>query len=262
MLGPHPPTLSAILITKNEAADLHECLESVAFCNEIIVVDQESSDQTIEIALDHNAKVIATRDWPGFGRQKQRALEAATSEWVLSIDADERVPALLRNEIITNLTHFAGDSINGFYINRQNYFLGRHLKHGGWSPDYVLRLARRRRCRFDLAPIHERLLVEGSSERLKNPIIHLSYQSRGEILEKRYRYATDGAQKLGQLGRKCSGGLESTLRAVWTFIRHYLLQLGILDGPLGLYAAYCKAAENYFKYRNLHRLTKTRKPLS
>lgn len=249
-------TLTAIIITKNEATDLPECLESLNLVSEIVVVDSGSSDGTIQIAESAGARIVVTDDWPGFGAQKQRALALARSEWVLSIDADERVtPAIsdaIKKVIASNSTHVP----NGFEILRHNYFLGRRLRFGGWGNDFVLRLARRSKCRFDLAPVHERLIVDGPIGRLPMPLIHLSYSSIEEILEKRRHYAEAGASKLFSAGKSCSGKTEAAVRAGWSFLKHGVLQLGLLDGPIGIYAAYCKAAETFLKYSQLAKMSK------
>lgn len=249
-------TLTAIIITKNEAADLPECLASLNPVSEIVVVDCGSSDGTIQIAEGAGARVAVFDDWPGFGAQKQRALDLAGGEWVLSIDADERLSPALSDAIKKVIASKSDQASNGFEIRRHNYFLGKRLRFGGWGNDFVLRLARRSKCRFDLAPVHERLIVDGPLGRLPMPLIHLSYSSKEEILDKRHRYAEAGAKKLFSAGKSCSGKTEAAVRAGWSFLRHGLVQLGLLDGPIGIYAAYCKAAETYLKYSQLAKMSK------
>src|SRR5471030_793020 len=138
------PRLSAIVITKNEAANIAACLDSVAFCDERIVVDSGSNDDTVKIAATAGAKVM-THAWAGFGAQKNFALSQARGAWVLSIDADERVPAPLAAEILSTIGSAAAD---GYEIGRLSTFLGRPMRHSGWFPDYVLRLFRRENARF------------------------------------------------------------------------------------------------------------------
>ena len=238
------PRLSAIIITRNEAHQIAECIASVSFCDEIIVVDGNSTDSTVEIASSLGCRVIQTADWPGFGKQKQRALEAATGQWVLSIDADERVTDDLRSEILLGI---ASNSLNGFYLNRKSQFLGRWMNHGGWDPDWTLRLVRRQSAAFDLSPVHERLLVQGSTEKLKGPLLHYSYRSIADILTKQKTYALAGSEK-----RKGNGHSSTLLialtRSLWAFFRHYIFQLGFLDRRQGLVAAIAKSQETFWKH--------------
>lgn len=249
------PKLSAIIIAKNEERDLGDCLKSLSCADSVVVIDGDSSDGTVDIALRHGARVQRFADWPGFGAQKQRALDLADGHWILSIDSDERLSDSLSSEISEVLSKDGG-SYNGYEIKRHNYYLGRRLRFGGWGNDFVLRLARRSSCRFDLAPVHERLLVDGPIGRLAEPMTHLSYSSKREILDKRHRYAEVGANKLFSDGKSCSGIAEAAVRAGWSFFKHGVLQVGLLDGPIGIYAAYCKAAETYLKYSQLAKMSK------
>jgi glycosyltransferase involved in cell wall biosynthesis len=249
--------LSAILITKNEAADLPACLESLSIANEIIVVDSDSSDDTRLIAQRAGARVFAFNDWPGYGEQKQRALDLATGDWVLSIDADERVTPELASVIKKIMDTEPGEVKDGYAIQRFNYFLSKRLRFGGWGNDFVVRLARRSRCKFDRSLVHEKLLVDGSVGRIYEPLVHLSYSSRKEVLEKRRRYAEAGALRLSQSGKSCSGVPSALSRAGWSFLKHCVLQFGFVDGPIGVYAAYCKAAETFLKYCCLSRISRS-----
>jgi len=241
-------TLSAIVITKNEAADLPECLASLAFCDEIVVVDSGSTDATVALAEAAGARVIQTTDWPGFGPQKQRALEAARCDWVLSIDADERVPSALAEALRRAIESGAAD---GFRLGRRSSFLGRFLTHGGWYPDRILRLARRAVARFSDDRVHERLEVAGRVADLSaDPavdLVHHSYRSIDEVLEKQRRYALASAAARRQAGR--TGGLAPAIgRSLWAFLRHYVLQRGFLDGAHGFVAALSKAQETFWRY--------------
>ncbi|SUV88617.1 transferase [Bordetella pertussis] len=158
-------TLSVIIITKNEAANILACLESVAFADEFIVVDSGSTDNTVELARDFGARVEVTPDWPGFGPQKNRALDLATGDWVLSIDADERVTPELASEIQAAM---AGATADCYEIARLSDFCGRFIRHSGWWPDYVLRLFRRGSARFTDAAVHERVVpAQGQPARLR-----------------------------------------------------------------------------------------------
>ena len=155
---PKNPTISAIVICRNEQDNIAECLGTLAFCDEIIVVDSGSSDATSEIAEGLGAKVHVATDWQGFGIQKQRALDLATSDWVLSVDADERIPDQLRHEIESAVRD---SRFSGFLVNRLSWFLGQPMRHGGWYPDRILRLARREKAHFKPVIVHEQLVIDG-----------------------------------------------------------------------------------------------------
>jgi glycosyltransferase involved in cell wall biosynthesis len=239
------PRLSAILITRDEAADLPDCLASLAFCDEIVVVDSGSTDATVAIAEGAGARVTVTSDWPGFGPQKQRALDLATGDWVLSIDADERIPADLAAEIRAAIA--GGGAEAGFRLNRRSSFLGRFLLHGGWYPDRILRVARREAARFTPDRVHERLVVEGPVGDLSVDMVHHSYRSIDEVLDKGRRYALASAAERRARGKR--GGLATALlRATWAFLRHYLLKQGFRDGAHGFVAALAKAQETFWRW--------------
>jgi glycosyltransferase involved in cell wall biosynthesis len=236
--------LSAIIITRNEAANLPDCLASLAFCDEIVVVDNASTDGTADIAAKAGARVVQKPEFAGFGRQKQAALEAASGDWVLSIDADERVPEPLAREIRPAIER--GEHA-GYRIKRSTYFLGRYLRHGGWYPDRVLRLAKREAARFSDDAVHERLDVTGSVGDLETDMLHMSYRTIDDVLAKQRRYVLLSAQ--ARRARGAQGGLAvALLRSVFTFLKHYVLQLGLLDGSRGLVAAIARAQECFWRY--------------
>jgi glycosyltransferase involved in cell wall biosynthesis len=238
-------TLSAILITKNEAHQIKDCLESINFCDEIILVDNCSQDSTLQIAMAYGCYVIQTNDWPGYGAQKQRALDAAKGRWILSIDADERVTPELREEILKSIET---ESVQGYFIKRRSRFLGRWMRFGGWHPDYVLRLAQRDKCKFEQAKVHEKLIIEGIPKKLHSHFLHYSYSGIEDLLSKQKKYALLSAEKIRlRNGVKCSVVL-SKLRSLWTFFRLYFLQLGFLDGREGFISATFKSEEVFWKY--------------
>lgn len=241
------PFISAILITKNEEENLPDCLRSIAFCSEIVVVDNGSTDDTVRIARTAGARVIETQDWPGFGVQKQRALDTATGDWVLSIDADERITPELAHEILDAVNKGAA---GGFRIKRRSQFLGKWMRHGGWHPDRVLRLARRSSARFDPSPVHEKLLVEGIVADLEHPMLHFSYRDLADVLGKQAKYALAGAGRNRDAG-KSGGIIAGCLRAAWTFIRIFILRLGFLDGRHGLLSAMAKSQETFWRYAGI-----------
>ena len=238
------PRLSATIITKNEARDLPACLASLAFCDEIIVVDSGSTDDTVAIAEAKGCRVLIRTDWIGFGSQKQRALDAATGEWVLSIDADELIPPALAAEIRAAI---AGGKEAGYRINRLSSFLGKPLRHGGWYPDRHLRLARRDAARFTDALVHESLVVQGTVGNLATDMPHQSYSNIDELLDKQRRYAISGAEQRRNRNRSSSVG-KAAWRAAWTFFRRYILKRGFLDGSHGFLAAAAVSQEIFWRY--------------
>jgi glycosyltransferase involved in cell wall biosynthesis len=238
------PRLSAIIITRNEERDLPSCLASLAFCDEIIVVDSGSTDGTLEIAERGASRVIVRPDWAGFGRQKQRALDAATGDWVLSIDADETIPPELAREIraaIESETHA------GYRLNRLNVFLGKFMYNGGWSPDRPLRVVRRNAARFSEDVVHEVLVVDGTIGDLLTPMPHLSYRDFDEVLDKLRRYALAGAEQRRNSGRGGSVG-KAVTRSISTFLKVYVGKRGFLDGRHGFVAAVASSQEIFWRY--------------
>jgi len=234
--------LSAVIITKNEAHNLLDCLVSLSFCDEVIVLDNLSRDGTADLAKSLGAKVIETEKWHGFGPQKQLALESASGRWVLSIDADERVTPPLREGILAAVR--ANENLS-FRIERENYFLGKHMRFGGWSNDRVARLAKRDHCRFSSDLVHESLICEHPMEDLPGTLTHLSYRCIEDVFSKQIQYAKLGAEKISESGRRKK---LPAPRALWTFIRLYLLQLGFLDGWRGTLAATAKSYETFWRY--------------
>jgi glycosyltransferase involved in cell wall biosynthesis len=237
------PQLSAIVITRNEADNIGACLDSLSFCDEKIVVDCGSTDSTIEIARKKGARV-EIHDWRGFGPQKNFALALATGTWVLSIDADERVTRELAAEIDRAIAYTLAD---GFELPRLSSFCGREMRHSGWFPDYVLRLFRRGKARFDDALVHERVICEGSLLRLKEPLIHHPVQKLEDALARMDRYSTASADALVASGRRVSffAGIGHGLYA---FVRTYFLKLGFLDGAEGFLLAVANAEGSYYRY--------------
>jgi len=248
------PTLSVIVITRNEEANLGGCLASLeGIAREIVVVDTASHDRTLEIARNYGAIIAEPADWPGFGPQKNRALDLATSEWVLSLDADERLTPALRSEIVTAINHSA--QVNCFAIPRLSWYCGRFIRHSGWSPDYVDRLFRRGSARFSDDLVHERLIPNGQVARLKNPMLHYSFMNYSQVLQKIDRYSTASAEQAFAAG-KTSSPLKAVLHGAWSFLRTYILRAGFLDGPQGLALAISNGQGTYYRYIKLWQLNK------
>lgn len=237
------PQLSAIVIAWNEAANIGACLDTLAFCDERIVVDSGSSDGTADIARGKGARVEFNA-WRGFGAQKNFALSLAAGDWVLSIDADERVTPELAAAIKAAITDAGAD---GFEIPRRSTFLGREMRHAGWFPDYVLRLFRRGKAKFDDAPVHERVICAGAVKRLSVPLIHHPVLRLEDALSRMDRYSTASAAMLGASGRRISF-LTGIGHGLFTFIRVYILRLGFLDGAEGFLLAVANAEGSYYRY--------------
>jgi glycosyltransferase involved in cell wall biosynthesis len=248
------PTLSVILITKNEAALVAQCLESVKWADEIIVVDSGSTDATTDICRRYTDKVVVT-DWPGFGPQKNRALAMATSDWVLSIDADEEVTPALAEEIRHTLQK---PDASGYTLPRLSSYCGRFMRHSGWWPDPVLRLFRRDAGAFTDARVHERVVVQGDVRTLHQTLLHHSYRSLEQVLHKVNHYSSESALALQTRGR--TAGLSTAVgHGLWTFIRTYIFKLGFLDGREGFILAVSNAEGTYYRYLKLMYLN-TKRP--
>lgn len=241
-------SISAIVITKNAAGTLRRCLESVRWADEIIVVDSGSSDDTAAICHELGVRLTITDDWPGFGPQKNRALDLAGGEWVLSIDADEWVTPELRAEIEAVLQ--APGAHAGFRLPRLSSYCGRPMRHSGWWPDHVTRLFKRGHARFSDDLVHERLRVEGSIGNLKRPLMHEAIRSLEQVLEKINAYSSSGAENMGRSGRR--GSLGSAVgHGLWSFLRTYILRGGFLDGREGFMLAVSNAEGAYYRYLKL-----------
>lgn len=224
------PRLSLIIITKNEQATIARCITSVPAADDIIVVDNGSTDRTAEIARSLGALVIDAPDWPGFGAQKQRALDAATGDWVLSLDADEWLePPLMR---LIEATIAMPDAADAYETPRRSRFCGRIVNHCGWSPDYVTRLFKRGRGRFSDHIVHEHIIIEGRLGRLAQPIEHESIDSWADAEDKIVRYSDAAAAQMAAQGKR-SSPLKASLRGWTAFLKTYVLRAGFLDGRTG-----------------------------
>lgn len=238
------PTLSAIIIARNEARNIVACVESLAFCDERIVLDGGSSDGTAQLAAQAGATVVSSVEWHGFGHQKNLALSHATGDWVLSVDADEAVSPTLASEITQAI---ASATYNAYEMPRLSKFCGRPMRHSGWYPDHVLRLFRRGRARFSDDLVHERVICEGAIGRLKEPLLHDPVQRLEDSLSRMDRYSTASAAMIVASGRRV-GFSTGILHGLWTFFRTYVLRAGFLDGREGFLLAVANAEGTYYRY--------------
>lgn len=241
------PTLSVTIICRNEAGRIGRTLESVSFADEIVVLDSGSTDATVEIARRYTDKVHVADDWQGFGIQKNRALDLATGDWVLSLDADEWVEGDLRGEIEAVL---AAPAATVYEMPRLSRYCGRPMRHSGWWPDHVPRLFRRGAARFSESLVHERLLFDGRPGRLNAALQHDSFRNLEDVLDKVNRYSSAGAEQALARGQH-AGLAKAVLRGLWAFVRTYLLRAGFLDGREGFILAVSNAEGTYYRYLKL-----------
>jgi glycosyltransferase involved in cell wall biosynthesis len=241
--------ISATIIAQDEEGAIADCIASVrGFCEEVLVVDGGSRDRTREIAKELGARVLE-RPFDDFARQHEFARTQARGEWVLSIDADERASPEL-SKVRPEGGHAA------YSIPFKNHYRDVWLRHGGFWPDRHVRLFRRDACRYDPArSVHEKLLVEGTTGRLDEPILHYTYASLADCLQKMDRYGARAAVMLHQAGRR-AGALDVALRPLWRFLRGYLLRLGFLDGAAGAAMAWGRSYEAFVKYGRLWELSR------
>ncbi len=249
--------ISVTIITKNEVANIGDCLASVDFANERIVLDSGSVDGTAEVVQKNGAIWKQVSDWPGFGPQKNRALQLATGSWVFSIDADERVSPALREEILLAIQIAERDGINvAFEMPRMTQFCGVWIRHCGWTPDYVLRLFRRAGAVFTNDQVHERLVLTDSQTqiiRLKSHLLHYSYPSPEHYWRKLQHYSSDWARQRHQEGRKVSI-FRAVIAGLTAFVRSYIFRVGFLDGAMGLAVCTMQAQAAFGKYFELYYL--------
>ena len=242
-------SLSVIIITHNEAGNIADCLASVAFADEIVVLDSGSTDQTVALARAAGAVVHISANWPGFGPQKNRALAFAAGDWVLSLDADERVTPKLAAQIQKAM---AGGSGLAYKLPRLTQFCGRWIHHCGWTPDHVLRLFMRGTARFSDDLVHERLVLsQGKIKCLDSPLLHFSYPTQAHYWRKLEQYSQAWARQRQAMGQTTSMS-RAALAGVVTFVRAYFFRLGFLDGAMGFAVCTMQAQAAFGKYFALY----------
>jgi glycosyltransferase involved in cell wall biosynthesis len=280
-------TLSVVVITFNEQANLPRTLESVKWAGEIVVVDSGSTDRTVEIARSYGAKVWV-EPWKGFAAQKNSAIQKTTGDWILSLDADEEVSSELREtladlvkgwscyrkyadlpsgdqnrqmgeaELSSTFGARFGENLHGAFINRRNLFLGRFIRHGGFYPDSKLRLFRRDKAQFEARLVHEDARINGVAGRLKGDLVHHAYPTLSGYIEHMNRYSSLGAEMAAQKGKRGFSFINILLRPLFTFIYNYLFRFGFLDGREGLLLHLYHSVYVSWKYSKLWELS--RKP--
>jgi glycosyltransferase involved in cell wall biosynthesis len=244
----HDYNLSVIIITHNEEKNIEACLQSVVWAREIIVVDSQSTDRTVELAKKFTKKIFV-KEWMGYAGAKNFALDNAISEWILWLDADEMVTPELASEIKSIVHHNAND-YTGFEVARRAYFLGKWIKHCGWYPGYVMRLFKREDVRFDDSRVHEKVNIIGTIGRLKHDLLHYTDDTLYHYLEKFNRYTTLAAQDMKQSGKRFSL-YDIIVRPPFLFFKMYILRRGFLDGMHGFILSILSANYVFVKYAKL-----------
>ncbi|MGH7809315.1 MAG: glycosyltransferase family 2 protein [Candidatus Binatia bacterium] len=243
--------MSAIVVCFNEDDRIADCLESVRWCDEIVVVDSFSTDRTAEICRRYADRFVQ-QEWAGYRNQKAFAHSLATRDWVLLVDADERVTLELRQEIIAALNR-DGEAYAGYAVPRLVYFLRRWWRRGGWYPDYGVRLFRRERATWGGTDPHEEIIVDGRVCRLKHPLHHYSYRNIDDHIQRINRYTSISSRELKKEGGRWRRS-DALLRPAVRFFRFYVLERGFLEGFAGFYVALTAAFYVFLKYAKLWEL--------
>jgi glycosyltransferase involved in cell wall biosynthesis len=249
-------TLSVIVITKNEEKSIRDCLESIVWADEIIVVDSGSTDNTIDMCREYTDRILMT-DWPGPGAQRNRAIDMATGDWILALDADEWVTPELKAEIQAVIRE-PGDKV-AFEMPRLSSYCSRYMRHCGWWPDRITRLFKRGSARFNAELIHDHMIVDGKTGRLSNHLMHESFEDLINVLGKVNRYSTDSAHVMFSHGKK-SSLLTAIAHGLWSFVYTYIIRAGFFDGREGFMLAVSNAEGTYYKYLKLMYLERSEKP--
>lgn len=253
MESPGRRPLSAVVIALNEKNRIAACLESLAWADEIVVVDSGSTDGTREIARGYTPKVVEI-PWRGFGPQKQAAVDLAKHDAILNVDCDERVTAELAGEIGSILV--ADGMLAGYSVPRRTFLGEKEIRHSGWYPDRTIRLFDRRRARYTNAAVHERVIVEGETGSLRHPLLHYSFSGVTDLFRKMERYTDLSARSMFEEGRRCRPS-DLAIRPVLAFLKAYVLKRGFLDGPEGLVVGVAGAVHVFTKYAKLRELERS-----
>jgi len=247
------PKLSVTVITKNEAADLEAALASVAWADEIVVVDSQSTDDTVAIARKHTDRVVI-REWPGYIDQKNYAASIASHDWILSLDADERVTPELANEITALMAGAPREA--AFRIPRVTWHLGQWIRTTDWYPDYQLRLYDRRSAQWTGKYVHEAVTVRGETGQLRGDLQHYAYRDIADHLETIDRYTTYAAKQMHEAGRR-AGVVDLVVHPPLAFLRNYIVRGGIRDGAAGFIISRLNAYYVFLKFAKLWELQRT-----
>ncbi len=238
--------LTAFVICVNEAHQIRRCLQSVAWCDHIVVVDSGSTDGTVEICREFTDKVFH-HEWQGYGHQKRYALERCETEWILNIDADEEVSPKLREEIERVLAGPDDPRVNGYLLSRVVYYMNRWWRHGGWYPEYRLRLCRRGKTHWSGSEPHEKARVEGATLKLRGELHHYTYKDMDAHIKALNGHATAAANWLVEQG-KSVGLFDILTHSFARFVKFYVIKRGFLEGAAGLIVAILESYYTFIKY--------------
>ena len=239
--------ISAIIITKNEEHSIRDCLESISWVDEIIILDSGSKDKTLKICKEFKAKIFI-KSWRGFGFQKNEALRLAKFKWILSIDADEIITKKLKNEIIAIAQ--SNSPAEAYSIPRRSFYCGNLIKFSGWQSDFVVRFFQKKFCNFSNDLVHEKVVVNGVTLKTKGYMIHYAFENFEEVIKKINIYSSLSANMLFEKKEK-SSLKKAIFHAFWSFIKTYFIKLGFLDGRSGLMLSISNAEGTYYRYIKL-----------
>ena len=246
--------ISAIVITYNESANIRECLASLNWCDEIIVVDSCSTDNTCELAREFTNNITITENIP-YGKKRNIGIDKAAFDWIIWLDADERISKELKNEIV-DVIYSKENNIEAYLLNRRSFFINKFIKHCGWYPDYTLRLFKKSAgIRFNEALVHEKAVFNGPLGRLKNDILHYTDRNFEHYIDKLNNYTSLSAEELFAKGMK-AGFFDIIFRPAFTFFKMYFLKLGVLDGYTGLVLTTLSSIHVMTKYSKLYLMNK------
>lgn len=251
------PKLSVCIICKNEEDKIEACLSSVAWADEIILLDSGSTDKTLEIAANYTQQIHISKDWQGFGIQRRRAEDLANNDWIFALDSDEVVTEQLRDEIQAQLKNAQPNNV--FIINRLTNFCGQFIYHSGWYPDPIARIYNKNNFRYNSKLVHESLDCNDAIKvKLKKDLLHYTFSNLNSYLIKRNNYAYQWARERYQKGKK-TNTLKAISSSSFAFIRHYILRRGFLDGRTGLLISVIQAQYTFNKYMLLMHMHEEKK---
>lgn len=237
-------TVSVIIICKNEAENIVDCINSASFADEVLVLDSGSKDDTVTLAKESGARVIET-DWPGYGAQKNRAINEARGDWIFSLDADERISKKLAQEILEAISK---DEYKVFDVPRSSLYVSRFMLYSGWNPDRTKRLFKKNAARFSESLVHESLVTSVALGHLKESIIHYSYRDFETVLSKINEYSSLSAEQRILAGEHKASLKKAIAHGAWAFLRTYIIKAGFLDGSEGFMLAVSNAEGVYYRY--------------
>jgi glycosyltransferase involved in cell wall biosynthesis len=245
--------VSVYILAYNEEAKIEDCINSVTWANEVVLIDSHSTDKTAEIAENLGTKVVQV-DFEGFGKIRMAGIEHTTNEWILSVDADERFTTDAREEVERVIT--SKNPKDAYFVPRRNTFMGKKIRFCGWFPNYRQpQLFRRGKMTYEAKDlVHEDFSVSGEIGHLRKPIIQIPFLHFSEILQKMDRYSELGAAKLIDKKKKCPTKANIVIRSIWTFLRIYIFRLGILDGWAGFVIAFSNMEGTFYRYAKLKEL--------